>query len=178
MSDVNLISRYETSNGQIESFYCIGREARLPDWDDSLKLTSRIRGYTASVGTLYGGREDCVDIHNGASHITVISKEWRPQGKYLATIKGGVKHVHLSGDVYSHGTEVDVDIGNRSTVNREKSGGVHLSLASKTGKPITVRVLNGEKPTFEQGTGPYKFVFPHPDAWYHGIVVWLFKLWK
>lgn len=177
MSDVNLISRYESSNGQTESFADIGHATGSPDWDDSLKLTSHIKDYTASVDTLYGGREDCTDIHNGASNVRVEANRWIPQGKYLATIKGGVRGALLSGPVHAHGKEVDVDIGNRSTTNKGKTTGVRLNLVSKTGQPITVRVLNGDKPTMVAGSGPYKYIWPHPDAWYHSIVVWFFRLW-
>lgn len=177
MSDVNLISRYETSTGHTEAFATIGYATPTPDWDDSLKLTRHISDYFAFAEAIYGGREDCVDIHNGASAVRVQANRWVPQGKYLATIKGGVVGAKLSGHVYAHGKEVDVDIGNRSTTNKEVTTGVILDLYSQTGKPITVRVLNGDKPSVVDGSGPYKYVFPNPDSWYHGIVVWFFRLW-
>lgn len=178
MSDRNLINRYETSSGQHDVFTRAGSPMESPDWDDTLKITSHCRDYTFVADEIYGGKEDCVDIHNGANGIVVVAGKWVPQGKYLATIKGGVRGVQLSGEVHAHGKEVDVDIGNRSTTNNGKTTGVRLDLTSKTGRPITIRVLHGDKPVLEPNTGPYKFIFPHPDAWYHGIVVWFFRLWK
>jgi hypothetical protein len=82
----------------------------------------------------------------------------------------------------SHGSEVDVDIGNWSDQSNEPTRGVFLGLYSKTGKPILVRVLNGRRPIFIEETGPYVYAFPKPDTWYHKYVVWIFLtslgLWK
>jgi hypothetical protein len=182
-NDLNLHNFYDTNNNSIEQLKSIGFPVVAPWWSDTLKITSGCRDFTVLAQEIWGGQEDCVDVNNKTSIITVHCDAWRPQGKYLATIKGGSRSVALHGNVMSHGTEVDVDIGNHSDQSDEITSDIILDLWSKTGKPIYVRVLNGTKPAFVDGSGPYKFVFPHPDSALHGLWVWLFMkivryIWK
>lgn len=171
MSDVNLVNYYDRDSGRAFFHERLGEHGSNPNWDDTLKITSRAEDITVIAEEIRGGKEDCVDINNHAYSIGVLAKRWFPQGKYLATIKGGASRISLTGDVYSHGKEVDVDLGNMSDQSREPVTGVSLALRSQTGKPVVVRVLNAEKPLLARDTGPYRYAFPHPDAWYHGIMV-------
>ena len=182
MSDLNLHNFYETNNDTVENQKMMGFPVVHPWWSDTVKITSGCRNFTLTAEDIYGGQEDCVDVNNKARIISVYANSWYPQGKYLATIKGGSYSVALHGDVCSHGTEVDVDIGNWSDQSAEPTKETILGLYSKTGKPIMVRVLNGTAPYMIAGTGPYVYAFPKPNTWYHKYCVWIFLtilgLWK
>lgn len=167
-------------NGQTldESSFTIGPIRVKPDWQDSLKYTNHITGFIHQVGTVNGGSEDCVDMNNGANGVHVIAKAFNSQGKYVATIKGGSKNCSLSGNITHGGSEVDVDLGGWSDQSNVKTAGIVLDL-TKGGGPVTVRVLNADKPAVTPGSGPYQYAFPHPDGWYHGICVKvLFTFWR
>ena len=176
--DINLYSYYDRDSGSTVTLQEAGFAAPDPEWSDTIKITSRCQFFTLRADVIFGGKEDCVDCNNRAEEIAVYATLFRPQGKYLATIKGGCAGVFLIGRVYGHGKEVDVDLGNWSDQSQEETIGVKLALESNDGKPITIRVLNAKKPKLLDGTGPYKYVFPHPDAWYHKLVVTLFNLWN
>lgn len=182
MSDLNLTNYYDTNNNSIDHKKMMGFPVAHPWWSDTVKITSGCCDFTLLAEEIYGGQEDCVDVNNKASIITVHCDAWHPQGKYLATIKGGSRSVALHGNVMSHGTEVDVDIGNWSDQSALLTTETVLGLYSKTGKPIVVRVLNGAAPYMIDGTGPYVYAFPKPDTWYHKYVIWIFLtslgLWK
>lgn len=169
-ADKNIFNHYEDSSGQVITKGELGTATSSPDWSDTVKITSGCTGLSLYAARIYGGKEDCADLNNRASNCTITAK-WHPQGKYLATIKGGCHAILLSGDVFGHGSEVDVDLGNWSDHSKNVTTGTILSLWSQTGKPIRVRVLNATVPTFVAGSGPYVFAFPEPNKWYHGIAV-------
>ena len=172
-ADYNLYSYYEDSSNKTVLMGDMGTPVLNPQWSDTVKITSGCTGLELSADHIYGGKEDCVDTNNKATQCSV-NAAWHPQGKYLATIKGGCHGILLTGDVYAHGSEVDIDIGNISKQSEKPTTGTILGLWSKTGHPIRVRVLNGLKPTFLAGSGPYKLVWPHPDGFYHPFVVKIF----
>lgn len=182
MSDLNLTNYYDTDNNSDVVVSMVGFPITKPWWSDTVKITSGCRNFKYTAREIYGGKEDCVDVNNKARIISLFVTNWHPQGKYLATIKGGAYSVALHGDVQSHGTEVDVDIGNWSDQSNEPTTDTILGLYSQTGKPIKVRVLNGTAPYMINGTGPYVYAFPKPDTWYHKYCVWIFLtslgLWK
>lgn len=175
MSDRNLYCFYETSNGQSIKLDTLGYPAERPDWSDTVKITSQCTGFTLHACTIWGGQEDCVDINNMADGIHVMA-EYAPQGKYVFTVKGGASGCLLIGRIIGSGTEVDVDLGNWSDQCQKRTTGVIMDLGKPDGSPVTVRVLNATKPTEVAGSGPYRYLFPHPDAWYHGLVVAAFRL--
>ena len=41
-----------------------------------------------------------------------------------------------------------------------------------------VRVLNGDLPVFEPGTGPYRYVFPWKMKWLQRLTFGAYSLWK
>lgn len=170
MSDKNLHSFYETDSNSAVVMEQAGIPTPKPDWSDTIKITSGCHGLWVNIGTIWGGREDCVDINNGANGIGV-NANFIPQGKYVATIKGGTRDITLAGSIsLPGGSEVDIDLGNWSDQSSRKVTGVALNLAKPNRAPVTVRVLNADKPAIIGG-GPYEYAFPHPDAWYHGIIV-------
>jgi hypothetical protein len=133
---------------------------------DTLKFTSRLHDFVGNFGHVIGGREDCVDINNHSQRIRIEAGLWEPRGKYLATIKGGSKDIHLSGRVRGHGREVDIDIGNISDQSDDPTGPVYLNLLHERGEPITVRVINGERPLLLNETEQkYKIVLKVPTFW-------------
>ena len=173
MSDNNLFNYYEDSSNHSLAAGIMGAPTAIPNWSDTVKITSGCTNFSLDAAHIYGGQEDCLDANNKATGCTVHAN-WHPQGKYLATIKGGCHGIGLFGDVYAHGSEVDVDIGNWSDQSENVTTGTILGLWSKTGHPIRVRVLNGLKPTAMAGSGPYTYVWPHPDGMLHPIIVRIF----
>lgn len=161
MPDVNLHSFHDIDSGRLEKADALGHFASKPDWDDTLKISSQCRDFMLFSRIIWGGREDCVDINNRAQNI-VVGADFFPQGKYACTIKGGAHSVKIIGRVSVDAKEVDIDLGNWSDQSQEKTRGVCLQL-SKTAGPVTVRVLHADKPAL-LGNGPYRYVFPHPDA--------------
>jgi hypothetical protein len=170
VSDKNLYNYYEDSSDKHITLETLGRPSLSPDWSDTVKITSGCSRMFLEAEAIYGGAEDACDTNNHATSCTVHAN-WHPQGKYLATIKGGSHSIALMGDVFSHGSEVDVDLGNWSDQSQDATTATILGLWSHTGKPIRVRVLNATVPTLMAGSGPYVFVWPRPDTWYHGIAV-------
>lgn len=131
---------------------------------DTLKCSSRLRDFTGRFGVVYGGKEDCIDINNRCERIYIEAQRWVPQGKYLATLKGGSRSIAISGEVEGHGSEVDIDIGNISDQSDNPTKDITLNLRHVAGDPITVRVINGERPKFlNADVQQYKVVLQVPS---------------
>ncbi len=170
MSDDNLHNYYgKDSYNDIVLDEDLGTPALRPKWSDTLKITDGCHSLNVTAPRIYGGAEDCVDINNQARDI-VVSSTFVPQGKFAATIKGGVHGVTLIGTLWTRGSEVDIDLGNWSDQSSRKTTRVALNLETADGKPVRVRVLNAEKPIVV-GDTRVEYIWPHPDAWYHRIVV-------
>lgn len=178
-----LHSFYETSNGQ-----SVDWRDRVVGWakpsgepyqyDDALKFTSQLRDFTGRFGTVYAGAENVIDCNNRLRQVELSADRMVANGcKYPITIKGGCESVTLRGMLVGHGKECDVDAGNRSEQSDSWVKYWSLGLSMEDGSPVRVRCLLAMKPYFEPDTGPYEYVFPSPDAWYHGIAIWLLQLW-
>lgn len=176
MSDNNLYSFYETDSGRLIEFEVAGYRSNPPHWSDTIKITSKCHLMSLRATTIYGGQEDCIDFNNQVGGIGVKA-EYIPQGKYVFTVKGGATGIELSGRIIGSGSEVDVDLGNWSDQCQWRTTGVVLDLSKPDGSPVTVRVLHADKPTEVAFSGPYKYVFPRPDAWYHKLAVALLYGW-
>lgn len=114
-----------------------------PDgYQDALKL-SGVSGLFVFAGQVKGGSEDVIDVnHCTVCNITIA--EAFPQGKYIATIKGGSRNISLSViSQVGHGKEVDYDLGNWSDQSQEKTTGISLFAQGET---ATVRAINSDKP--------------------------------
>lgn len=128
-------------------------------------------------GAVYGGKEDCVDVNNKSEDVFIRADLFVPKGKYVATIKGGSKNIHLKGMVRGHSSEVDIDIGNLSDQSDNLTGPVYLDLVHEDGpdEPIMVRCLGGPRPVLlNEGLQKYEIVFKVPGFWQS----WFLKGWK
>lgn len=139
-------------------------------YDDALKV-SGAKDVDITVHRASGGREDVVDVNNKAEAVMIQIDEAVVAGKYLATIKGGSDGVYLSiGRVITvPGKRPVIEVGNWSDQSNEKTKNVTVVIYDSD-QPILVRVLNGFRPWL-CGNVEYRYLFPHPDAWYHDIVV-------
>jgi hypothetical protein len=138
-----------------------------------LKFTRQFRSNldsTIHFGVVWPGAENVLDI-NDRSSVVLDAQEWIIEGsKYGFTCKGA-SYLSVSGLVRGRGKECDVDFGNYSDQwPRGRSTG-RLNLVRADGSPIRVRCLQAAKPTLVPGSGPYEFLFPHPDAWYHDLTI-------
>jgi hypothetical protein len=154
----------------------LGGLVQPPTHQDTLKFSGLV-SFRGHFGTVYGGTEDCADINNRCDNVRLHAAEWRPQGQYAFTVKGGCRNITLAGDLFGHGKTVDVDLGNWSDQSNEPTTAVTIDLYSQDDRPVIIRVLNADKPMVIGGA--HRYAFPHPDAWYHGIVVkaWLAVWW-
>lgn len=97
-----------------------------------------------------GGKEDCVDFGKESSGNDVRRMKLTPNGRYAFTIKGesnGNEFYDI--ELLSHGKDADIEIGNWSTYNYEKStGNTFGGIYAKDKEPITYCYRWGCKPTF------------------------------
>ena len=180
--DNNLVSLCRPEDSGVSGYpkrHVFGKLDGSQGITDTLKTTSFLHDAIIEIDELIGGTEDCWDSNNHCDNIKVIAGTIRPTGKYIWTNKGGCKNMTLKcHNVINSGSEVCVDLGNNSEQG-EGQEFTRLDLKTVDGSPITIRVLRGSKPELVEGSGPYKYVFPHPDSWYHGICVWILdKLFK
>ncbi len=185
MSDRNLFSWYETSDGQTvdwrDKVIGFAKPQGQPfTYDDALKFTSKLRDFTGKFGTVYSGAENCADVNNECRNVTLSADRWIANGGlYPFTVKGGSEGVTITGTLDGHGKECDVDAGDWSDQSNNWVKNWTLGLKSLDGSPIVVRCLQATAPYFMEGTGPYAYAFPSPLKWYHGICIWVLQiLWK
>lgn len=172
MSDNNLQSYYDRHK-EVLFLPPIDARGHEPPVDDALKISASSH-LMIFCGAIHGGREDCVDINNKSNGILVDS-DFHPNGKYVATIKGGSSNILLRGIVHGHGTEVDIDIGNVSDQSDNLTTNVRLDLIHAKGEPITVRCIGGPRPILlNEGEQEYRVVLKVPGA----IQSCVLKTWK
>lgn len=146
-------------------------------YTDCLKFTSEIKDFTGKFGTVFSGAENCADINFKTVNVKITADLWVANGgKYPFTVKGGSVGTGIYGKLQGHGKECDVDAGNWSDQSNDWVKDWELGLTSNDGSPIVVRCISADAPKLVPGTGPYKFIFPNPNAWYHKIAVAGFKL--
>lgn len=174
MADKNL----KSYNGPQDSNQTFNNPDEVLDgsngYNDTLKCSTSLCRTSIHYKKVIGGSEDCCDINNKCFAVSVSADEWESRGKYVFTVKGESKDIYLQGKITRHGSEVDVDLGNNSDQGNGQTKGVILNLTSD--EPITVRVLQAQPPITVAGSGPYKFVFPKPNTWYHPIVIFFFRI--
>lgn len=123
----------------------LGRVFALGDTSDAIKVSG---AYNAVIlaEIAVGGSEDVIDI-NHSHDIVVKIDDAKPQGRYLATIKGGSKNIkiHVERQV-GHGKYEDFDLGNWSNQNNDKVRNVEICSNAGDGTAIKIRCLNAEKP--------------------------------
>lgn len=161
MADKNYLSIYEPT---MIGNWKLPEDVKPLDYNDILKISN---GWDVIIYDSYieGGTEDCIDVMRYAKNIKILNSTLKPNGKYGMTIKGGSADVYIKDCVFeTHGKEVDIDLGGFAKINRkeikEKTVRVTLeNVTSKDGRPVTVRVLNADKPVVIGGNVKVK-VYP------------------
>lgn len=141
---------------------------------DTIKCSTSLTDFRLYLGAVHGGREDALDLNNRCSNVEIVAHQWvfdPGHSKIGFTIKGGCRNITIAGEVSG---DPLVDIGNASDQSHDPTTGVVLNLRRTDGKPIRVRVLNGDEPTFAAGSGPYRFVFPWRIKWLQVVVTKIF----
>lgn len=131
-----------------------------PEIADTIKCSTGLTNFRLLLGAVHGGREDALDVNNRCCNLEITAQRWvfDPGHSQMGfTIKGGSRNIRISGEVQG---DPLVDIGNASDQSHDLTTGVHLNLRRIDGRPIRVRVLGGEDPIFEPGSGPYTYIFP------------------
>lgn len=135
------------------------------EYDDILKFSHTIGALVknCTIGSHLPSREDGVDINKCEAIYIMECKIWGGD-KYGITIKGGSKLVSLEDVQFmSYRRGIDVDIGNFSDTNMDKTTGVVLRNVTRgDGNPVRVRVGRGNKPTIIGGN--VKILFWHSLA--------------
>ena len=139
----------------------LGKYISAPDngeaYDDILKIAHVSDFYIHYCNiNMRGGEneEDGVDI-NDSSKISFDNCNVKGGKKYAFTIKGGSNIIVLK-DVVIHGKHrgdgVDIDIGNWSDSNTEKTTNVVLDNVTRAdGRPVVVRVGRADPPIVKGG---------------------------
>jgi hypothetical protein len=142
---------------------------------DAVKCSTGLTDFTGIFKKVTSGTEDALDVNNRCRNLKLYAEMWEFRGTFGITIKGESHGVHVHGYCKGHGKSADVGLGNWSDQARKgKTTEVVLDLQPEPGEVVTIQVLNADKPLLAPGSGPYRYVFPHPDSWYHPIVVQCF----
>lgn len=150
-------------------------DADPTQWEDALKVSGCVN-LTVNAGVVQGGSEDVLDVMR-SKHVQVFIEDAHPRGKYVSTQKGESHDITLTIQrQHGHGTEVDHDYGNRADRENGNTTDCKLSVNAAYGAPVIVRVLRATKPSLDGG--PFKWAFPSPTAWYHGLIIWLLDIFQ
>lgn len=144
-------------------------------WSDALKI-SGIRRLKVAADALDGRacKEDAVDI-NHTEDFELTVNMLHPGQRYCGTIKGESKTCSVTvKKQVGHAKEVDYDYGNKEDKRNGYTTGQTLNVTTEDRSTTTVRCLQADAPMLK--SGPYRYVFPAPNAWYHSIAVFFFRL--
>lgn len=149
----------ETINGEL-----ISPPASFYPWSDTLKA-SNVSLANVIDCTIAGGMEDAMDINRVSTFIKLQNCKLQSGGLYCMTIKGGSYEIELTDVVILlHGSEVDIDLGNFTEANQDKTTRITLrNVTSTDGKPVIVRVINADRPTVIGGN--VKVIVPWWAYW-------------
>jgi hypothetical protein len=166
-------------NGEMRRHVEAGHQATFDPAQiaDTIKL-SGVRNFELTLlGEVVGGYEDCVDINNRCSNVTIYARDgFCGTGRYVLTIKGGSQDIYVSGPVLAPGRECDACLGNWSDQSREPTTNVGLDL-SRDGRPVRWRNLNATPPAFTRRSGPYRRLLSVP-GFLRPAFVWAYGLGK
>ena len=142
-----------------------------------LKFTRRFFSSNRLMfGTEFAGSENLLDLNDRARVFCSFEQMNLDGSKYGVTCKGAAALDIVCHDVRGRGKECDVDLGGYSEqFPRGKAHGT-LDLKRIDGGPIYVRVNQAGIPTLVAGSGPYIYVSPDPNAWWHPLAVEWFLL--
>lgn len=168
--DVNLVSIWGSElNGTVHNFGALDGT----NFDDTLHLGGHVKDVIVNARSVVGGSEDVADL-NCASHNNLMLGKCTPRGQYAFTIKGDSSGNYIIATLTQHAKTVDVDIGNHSDQSSKETGVQLLDIEMQDGSKVRVRLLNGKKPSFENGKEHYRYVFPWPIPVFHPIAIWFF----
>lgn len=148
-----------------------------PMYDDALKI-SGVRRLRVLTDELDGRacREDAVDINHSEDYELIVNR-LLPGRTFCGTIKGESKQGSVTvRKQVGHAKEVDWDYGNHENYKNGYTTTQKLSVRVEDGSAATVRCLQAKPVELDPAAGPYKYVFPSPFAWYHGIVIFFFRI--
>lgn len=113
-------------------------------YNDILKFSNR-QGISLTGVQVSHGKEDCVDINNHCTNITLQGEFGvNGNGRQCFTVKGGSEDIFISGVIHTPGNSTDVEIGNWSDQSYNLSKNVQVNLRRADGKPVRVRIGHAE----------------------------------
>lgn len=145
-------------------------------WADALKI-SGIRRLRVIVDVLDGRacREDAIDI-NHSEDVEVEINILYPGRTFCGTIKGESKRCTVEvGVQIGHAKEVDWDYGNHENTRNGYTTSQTLVVNTEDRSLATARCLQAD-PLASVQPSSYKYIFPNPYKWYHGIVIFFFRI--
>jgi hypothetical protein len=176
--DKNWLSFANQSVGAQDLFGQLGPPPSFAPWSDTLKFSNAWDAIiTAEV--VQGGAEDCLDANNGSKHLNVHINRWRSGGKQVATLKGGLVDIELSGMIEVHGSNTDIELDNYSDQSHERCADIRLNLTTLDGSPVHYKSWMGVRPKLLNGA-TQKYVcdlyLPYPVGFVWNWFYYLLKL--
>ena len=148
--DKNLVSLYETDSNKHLSYGVLdGTGDTAP-----LKITSKAAQLSVSADRLIGGSENCADLNNEVSNVTVMCASIEPRGKYALSAKTS-NGVFFTGHIVGRANSWEVNLGSWSDQSKAVQTNTHLSLTADK-YPIRVWLGNADYPTLDD---PSKYQF-------------------
>ena len=138
--DVNTVSLYDNDSGGRLQYDTIDGSRGTA----GLKITSRAKNLSLTAERIIGGRENCVDLNNECSGITVVCGEFQILGKYgisAKTCNGVVFRGHLAG----RAKQREVNLGSWSDQSAKTQTETSLDLTADY-YPIRVWLGNAQVP--------------------------------
>lgn len=119
-------------------------------WADTAKFHKRVGEVYHTIRVMLGGAEDCVDISPETCDCEFRHFDVQSGGDYVLTLKGGSCHNVLAyWTIRQGGRVVDIEIGNWSSSNFERStGNEFVGWYRNDGLPVTYCYRLGCRPKF------------------------------
>ena len=114
--------------------------------DSDTRKFSNCQNVECANKYIVGAAEDCLDLCR-VDDSTFNDLLLEPKGNNGITIKGASNNVSIHATFHSHGKQCDVELGqfdNYWYVGRYPTENISLFVASTTGKPVKIRVWDGE----------------------------------
>lgn len=141
--DKNALSLYETSNGARLAYETLDGAGDTA----ALKITSRATDIKVTVGTIFGGSENCVDINNECQTIYVQADVFEVRGKYALSAKTS-NAVTFTGHIKGTPSKWHINLGSWSDQSKAVQTNTLLALTADS-YPIVVWLGNAELPVLD-----------------------------
>lgn len=135
------------------------------DWESALKCSGRVGTHLKglSVAQCKENAADC----NAETHDCSFEGDWGMaggEGEQVLTVKGGSHHLAFAGEVWSRGTDCDIEVGAWSDQSTSATHHIDLSgLRHATGRPLTVVLARVHSPLMAALGRPRDIALP-PNA--------------